>query len=106
MNEILEILVTITYPCCVRGQAVEPGTQVSLTPTDAQLLLDTGRGQLLDPSDAAPLATALAEAFQRVAQAAPVFGLSPESAASVTAVALERAGRPRGIGFILPATDN
>ena len=101
-----EVRMTITHNCRLRGLHVEPGTEVSLAPTEAQGLLDSGRAQLLDPSDAAPLATALAEAFQRAAQTAPVFGLSPESAASVTAVAAERAGRPRGIGFILPASDN
>ena len=46
---MLEIFLTITHRCYVRGLHVEPGTEVALTPTDAQLLLDTGRGQLLDP---------------------------------------------------------
>ena len=103
-----EILVTITHPCRVRGERVEPGAQVALTPTDAQALLNSGRGRLVDPSDLAPLQTALAETFQLAAQAQLMFGLSPESAASVASEAvhaLERASRPRGIGFILPATD-
>lgn len=106
-----EVRMTTTHPCYLRGLHVDPGTEVSLAPTEAQVLLDSGRGQLLDPLDEEPLRTALAEAFaetlQRTAQAQPEgFGLSPESAASVTAVALERAVRPRGIGFILPASDN
>lgn len=101
---MLEIRMTITHPCRLRGEPVEPGTQVAMTPEDAQALLDCCRAELVDPADAAPLRTALAEAFQRAAQAQPVFGQSNEGAAE-SVRELEQAGRPRPIGFIWPDRD-
>ena len=100
---MLEIFLTITHRCYVRGLHVEPGTEVALTPADAQVLLNSGRGQLLDPSDAEPLRTALAEAFHCAAQ--PTVGQSPAAAAE-SVRELERSRRPRrGIGFVLPERD-
>ena len=100
-----EFRLSITSACYVAGLPVEPGAQVSLTPTNAQALLDSGRATLADPADAAPLAEALAEAlvddFQRFAQATPHYGQSPGAAAE-TVHEMERANRPRrGIGFVL-----
>lgn len=100
-----EVRMMTTHPCYLQGLPVEPGTEVALTPADAQALIDSGRGQLLDPTDAEPLRTALAEAFQRAAQAQPHFGQSPEAAAEAVHE-LARSHRPRrGIGFVLPDRD-
>lgn len=105
-----EFRLSITSACYVAGLPVEPGAQVSLTPTNAQALLDSGRAELVDPTDAALLAEALIEAlvedFQRIAQATPHVGQSVAAAAQSLGD-FERANRPRrGIGFILPPIDD
>lgn len=96
-----EFRLTITHACCMRGHPVEPGTEVTLPPAEAQGLLGSGRARLVDPADEEALRVALAGEIQRNATALPVFGQTAEAAA-VSLRELERAGMPRPIGFVWP----
>ena len=98
------IRVIITRPTAMHGQRIEPGTTLELSALDASALVSNGKATLLDQSDHAPLRAALSEAGCCDARSQAVFGQSAEAAAQQLRD-LERAGRPRGIGFILADRD-
>jgi hypothetical protein len=52
------VKVRVTRPMMMRGERQEVGIILSLSPSEAASVLESGRGQLLDPADAGELQAA------------------------------------------------